>query len=351
MIYLVTFVLALALLVPGSIHRSLNLLAGLLLLTVLCVMGSIRQDTGTDFPTYVAIWNASPTLEGTGLDYFLSGFYEPLFALATAGLKTLSSSQLLFFAFYACLTLVLLHIALRRLGPINLPYAYLMYFAMFYLPYTFNGMRQAVAMSFFILAIPAILKRRTGSVLAWTLFAAGFHFSGLLIGIGYLFLRMSEAMRLTPWKVFLIAIALGCSLIASGALGRVFFLIFPGLAEVYSELFDATTSVSNMVMRIGVGALMLLYADQGKGDRGAIDKLIIMYCLGLVIYLALFQFNVLATRFNMMFRLLEIVLFPMIAFRLTPGKRLVFVTITLLLAGASLWTVMQSPDYDYQVAL
>lgn len=349
MIYLFTLIFAFALMSTVAVRRSLNALSGLLLLTLLSVMGSIRHNTGTDYPTYAEIWNTTLPLETAHLSDFIGGFYEPLFAFCNAVLKSFTTSQVAFFSFYACLTVVLLHRGIRRLG-ISQPYAYLLYFTVFYLPYTFNGMRQALAMSFFIVAIPAILSRRTGAVILWALVAGGFHVSGFLIVVGYFFLRVCEALKLTAWRVFLITAALGSAMAVTGTVGRLFFLAFPGAVTIYSELFDEPSTWSNVALRIGLGTWMLLYVDQGKGDRRAIDRLIIVYCLGLLIYLSLFQFNVLATRFNMMFRVLEVVLFPLIAMRLSPSRRIGFVAVTLLVGIASLWAIAQHPDYDYRIS-
>ena len=351
MIYLIAFFAATALMLSGSASRPLNMLSGLLALAFLCIAASIRLNTGTDFLTYVEIWERTPTLvESVGTDV-IGGFLEPLFAFVNTVLKSISSSQLLFFSFYACLTLVTLHLAIRQINGINQAYAYLLYFSIFYLPYTFNGMRQAVAMSIFLLAVPAIVQSRTRSVLLFSLVATGFHYSGALIGIGYVFLSLCWRWRLGPWQVFALSVAVGGALAASGLLGRLFFIAFPIAMEIYSEVFDAPSSIGNVVSRLGLCIMMLAFTELGRGHRRAVDALLTVYFLGLIIYLALSQFNMLATRFNMLFRVLEVLLLPMIAQRLTIGRRLVFVGITLALALATLWVAATEPDYFYDYAL
>ena len=138
---------------------------------------------------------------------------------------------------------------------------------------------------------------------------------------------------------------------ATGTVSQLFFFAFEGKIDVYKDLFDAPSTPSNVIMRCGICMLMLIFTDRGRGDRRQIDLLLFIYFLGLLIYLALFQFNTLATRFNMLFRMLEVVLFPMIAIRLRPGKRCFFVIITLLLALATLWVTAQHPDYHYKTDL
>lgn len=351
MIYLIAFFAATALIVSGSASRPLNMLSGLMALAFLCIAASIRLNTGTDFQTYVEIWDRTPTLTESVGASVIGGFLEPLFAVVNSVLKSISSSQLLFFSFYACLTLGTLHLAIRQTKGINHAYAYLLYFSIFYLPYTFNAMRQAVAMSIFLLAAPAIVQGRTRAVLLLSLLATGFHYSGALIGIGYAFLSLCRRWRWSPWQVFAISVAVGGGLAASELLSRLFFIAFPGAMEVYSEVFDAPSSVSNVLLRLGLCVMMLAYVDLGRGERRPVDALLTVYFLGLIVYLALFQFNMLATRFNMLFRVLEVLLLPMIALRLTIGRRLVFVSITLALAFATLWVTAAEPDYFYDYAL
>ena len=80
-------------------------------------------------------------------------------------------------------------------------------------------------------------------------------------------------------------------------------------------------------------------------------QLLNIYLLGLFVYLGLSEFNVLATRFNMFFRVLEVILIPLVMSRLRgPKFALIYITTTALLF-ATLWTVANEPDYQYQSIL
>jgi hypothetical protein len=346
-IYLFAFIVSFAGMGLGTPRTERNELAGLGLLLALCLLASLRLDTGTDFQTYTDIWRATPPFRNLQLDDVTTGFYEPLFFVTTSVLKGISDNQSLFFAFYACATLVILHAGLRRFQ-INQSYAYLLYFCVFYLPYLFNAMRQAVAMSLFIAALPAILQRRSGKVLLLSLVAGGFHVSGLLIGIGYLFLLGARALGLTARGVFAVVAGVGGALALSGAAGRLFFAAFPGATEAYSEIFDTASSPASVAIRLGLALLMLSLPPRDPDARKKVDDLLIVYLLGLLVYLALLEFNVLATRFNMLFRVLEVVLLPLIARHQTGWKRTVFVGMTLVMAVASLLSIANDPDYEYQ---
>jgi hypothetical protein len=347
LIYLITFIIFIFLTMLNGLVRGLNTPVAVVMIAWMTLLASIRYETGTDFFTYTQVWSLSPALADITLNGIISGFFEPLFVVSNAVLKTFTTSPTAFFTFYACLTIIPLAAALARFD-INRAYALLLYLCIFYLPYTFNGMRQSVAMTVFILAVPAILQHRTRDVILWTLLAAGFHSSGFVIAISYCFLRLSEHWNMKGWKVFAVSAVIGGVFAATNTIGQLFFRFFPELVTVYSEIFVQSSSWSNVLMRLGICGLMLLGLNQGKGPRRSIEQLFIIYCLGLLIYLSLSHFNMLATRFNMMFRVLEIVMFPMIMMRLSREKRLLFATLTIIFAAMLFLTVAQHPDYHYK---
>lgn len=348
MIYFFVFLLGLTFTVVGGTGRNINVLSGFSLMLFLCVMAGIRSNTGTDFATYADIWSAaSPLFDPSGS--VLTGFYEPLFLVTNSTLKQLTSDQTVFFFFYATVTLVVLHLGLRKLS-LNLSYAYLLYFCIFYLPYLFNAMRQAVAMSFFIYAIPAILKQRTAKVVLIGVVAGGFHFSGLLIILGYFFGKATKSLALSPWVVFLIVTLLGGIMAVTGTVGQIFFAFFPG-SLVFQEVFDTSSSSVNLVTRLGLCVLVVSFSKMIRGDKRDIEFLINIYLLGLFIYLSLYQFNMLATRFNMLFRVLEVVIVPLIATRLRADWKAVFSMIILAFSLIALLVIGNQPDYIYNYTL
>lgn len=348
MIYFFVFLLGLLSAGLGATSRTTNAVAGLGLLLTLCVLAGVRSNTGTDFATYADIWGATSALFDPN-GSILTGFYEPLFLIANSTLRQFTSDQTVFFTFYATLTLFMLHLGIRKLS-LNLAYAYLLYFSIFYLPYLFNAMRQAVAMSFFVYAIPAILQQRTTRVVLIGLVASGFHFSGTLIIVGYFFRKMARALNLSPWNVFFIVSLLGGIMAITGIIGNIFFAVFPG-AIVFQEVFDTASSPVNLATRFGICVLILTFAKLIRGEKRDIDTLIIIYLLGLFIYLSLYQFNMLATRFNMLFRVLEVAIVPMIALRLKSDWRAVFVAVMMVFASLALFVVSNQPDYTYDYKL
>lgn len=327
--------------------RTLNVAMGLFSVLLICVFSSLRQNTGTDFQVYRELWEGTQPISQTKIIDLLMGFYEPLFSLLNSILKNVTSNDVAFFSLYATITLAFLHAGIARLK-LNQSFAHFIYFSVFCLPYLFNGMRQAVAMSLFVFAIPSILAHRTRSVFAISLISAGFHASGLLIFVAYIFSRITDSI--SPRRTFVAVTLLGGALGAAGIASTLFFSIFPAISPAYRDLFDAPTSLPNVITRLFLCALMLSFApkfNSNSNSNSNIASLLNIYMLGLLIYLLFIQFNMIATRFNMLFRVLEVAIIPMILSTLTGYRRLAFITASTGFALATLYYTCNLPDYAY----
>lgn len=88
----------------------------------------------------------------TGRDYL-----EPGFRYFVSILKIFTESTVAFFLTMAAVTLGFLYAGLKKIPEINIFLAISLYLMIFFMPYTINAMRQAVAMSIFIY-VPAFPK-------------------------------------------------------------------------------------------------------------------------------------------------------------------------------------------------
>lgn len=329
----------------GVINRVATLLIGVFL----AVLTAARIDTGTDFPTYEAIWDYSSTLGNLTVDEVFFRLLEPLFVFTNAVLKSIEPESWFFFFVYGIATIMLLHKAIVWFRA-NGPHAYLVYVGTFLLPYAFNGMRQALVMSMFLYALRYFFRRRTAMVVLWTVVACGFHLTGILIIVAYVVHRLTEQreLRLSRWFVWgaLIASIIGIA----GLGGRLFFTLFEQKAETYSELFNEGSSAVNVAVRLFLAGLLVYGASLAPPSR-LLRQLLILYSLGLFIYLALSEFNVLATRFNMFYRMLEVILIPMLLDRLRGAQNFLLHAVFTTLMLLALVTIASSPDYDYQSPL
>lgn len=326
-----------------------NRLATLLISIFLALFTAVRDNTGTDFLTYEAIWNYSSTLPTLTVEEVFFRLLEPLFVFTNAVLKSIEPEPWFFFVVYGTATIALLHKAIVWFR-INGPHAYLVYVGVFLLPYAFNGMRQALTMSMFLYALRYFFRHQTAMVVLWTVIACGFHLTGILIGIAYVVHRLTEQQEISLGRWFTWG-ALGAGLVGIAGLGgRIFFTLFEQKAETYSELFNEGSSAVNISVRLVLAALLVHGASLIPPSR-LVRQLLIIYSLGLFLYLALSEFNVLATRFNMFYRVLEVILIPMVLVRLRGAyKFAMHATLTTLMLLA-LVMIASSPDYEYQSTL
>jgi hypothetical protein len=349
-IYIATFVCLLILKeVPnffGRMDRTLNSMIGMLAFAALLWLAAFRINTGTDFDTYAQIWDRTLVLSKVAIDDVFFGYLEPLFVATNLLLKTMSDSRTLFFASYALLTLYPLHRAIKSFR-VNQAHAYVVYFSIFYLPYALNAMRQAVAMSLLLVALKYILTGRKYIVWLIALIAGGFHFTGFLILVIYYANQIFSKKNWKPESVLLIGLPCAIAIGQLGMGGKIFFALFEYKFETYAELFSETTSISSMAFRIGLAMILVVGARASPTDR-PLRQLINIYLLGLFFYFGLSEFNMLATRFNMFFRVMEVIIIPLVGSRQRGARWILVYVLTSGLLFATLWAIANEPDYKYR---
>ncbi len=333
----------------GRTDRNVDRANGQLAFFVLAWLAAFRIDTGTDYATYAEIWARTLDVSETTVDDVFFRFLEPLFVATNTMLKSITDSSTVFFACYALLTIYPLHRAIVHFR-INQAHGYIVYLCAFYLPYAFNGMRQAVAMSLFLFSLRYMLANRPLTVWLIGIVAGGFHLTGFLIPLAYYAHRVMNGRHWNPVTVMMIGVPCAAAFGQTGLGGTIFFGAFDYKLETYTELFSEGNAISNTIFRIALASLLVLSSHSRPGDQ-TVRHILNIYLLGLFFYLGLFEFSVLATRFNMFFRVLEVVLIPLVISRMRgPKSVLVYVT-TIALLLASLWTVAKEPDYQYQSIL
>lgn len=349
-LYIFTMIALLAaMLAPGATRQGVavpNRIIAVICFFWLFLLASVRIDTGTDFQNYRDIWTYAPALNDLTLGHIFFGYLEPLFVATNSVLKGVSQQELLFYSVYAALTLYGVSRAIAHYR-INQIYACFVYFCVFYLPYTFNVMRQALAMSLFLLALSSIIRRKTLNVWLIGLIATGFHFSGILIIMSFYYLKAVDYLRLQPKTLLVWGGTISLGIGVSGLGGMLYFGLFSAKMETYAELFSEGTSLVNAAIRIMFAALLIYNGTRGKRDA-ALESILNIYLLGLFLYLSLLSFNMLGTRFNMFVRVLEVILIPAVFARLHGANRLIFFGLTTVFLLIGFFSVALHPDYSYQ---
>lgn len=176
--YLATFLMS-ATLVSIGLRKKISFLTWIGLIMPAVISG-LRYEVGTDYQTYISIYD---TLASSNLVDYLSnnvhsielGFFG---IIKFAYFMHLGTPLMLGTA--SLLTLVftlkgLKRLQLKRIGLVYFSYLVIMF------PFTFNGVRQGIAISILFFAFTYALERRLFLYILWTLFAALFHLSALFM--------------------------------------------------------------------------------------------------------------------------------------------------------------------------
>lgn len=158
------------------------------------VPSAIRYDIGTDYINYLAIYEGVSDIKE--LDSYQ--YKEPLFYYINRFLQGVGAHFQFLFAVFAFIFTAVVFKSYSREN------AWLLHFLFFSVLwyFSFNGIRQAVAVSFCILALFNFFEKRYVWFLALTLIAAMFHQSALIItvagGLALIPLPVSFKTRIAP---------------------------------------------------------------------------------------------------------------------------------------------------------
>lgn len=274
------------------------------MIAILVLLAGIRENTGTDYLSYLKLWNEVEPVSSLATKYFRYAELERGFVFVISCLKQMTSSSVAHYLLLAILAFVPMVGGLKKLKIEYLFVALFSYFLIFYLPYVFNGMRQAIAMGIFLYAVYFIVERKTVFVILLALLAGSFHQSGYLILLAYL---VSFFYQRIPLILLLGSV---CSVLCYqlGLINYLFFNVLGG-SQVYITKFTESTSLFQLASRAGLVVLFYLFSRQ---NTELYKKIFVMYLLGFFIYVSLADYNVLATRFNLFFRVLEVLLLPLL---------------------------------------
>ena len=287
---------------------NLNYLAFVFVIILILIAG-LRDGTGTDTKTYASIWrNILPFDEYLIYGYTGRDYLEPGFRIFVSILKMFTVSSITFFIIMASITLGFLYAGLRKIPQINLLLAIAMYLMIFYMPYTLNAMRQAVAMSIFIFVLPNILNAEFKKTFFWTLLAASFHSVGFLIILAYIVAQ--SKVKLLPF--IFSGLVFSALFYYFKVLKHFLDIISPGLYSLFVDNENwGSVDLVQIVLRFLILA-SLVFSALFVYKQSWFSKLVMVYSIGFFIYIALAESNMLAARFNLFFRILEVVMFPII---------------------------------------
>lgn len=326
-------------LVTSEILRRYVLLIAILVLTFLA---GVRDGVGTDYYAYLELWKAAtPTFEGFNYGYT---HFEPGFRLLISVLKVFSDSQIYFFTIIAAIPMFFLYMALAKYR-LNHYVAIFIYVNVFYLAYIFNGMGQAIIISIFLYYFDDFLNLKTFKILVISILFAFIHKSAVLIIVAYVTYYI--CIKIENEIVLLISGVLGIVLYKLQIVSMLLNYISPQLAYTYMEIFSETTSFFQLITRTMILMVLYWFGKQLKNDIFYKNSLKV-YIIGYLVYLVFYDYNVLATRINMLYRSVEILMF---SYAILHSKNFITkISIFLIIAiiyGYSYLKVIYLDDFSY----
>lgn len=296
-------------------------------LLILVLLATFRATSvGADTPTYTLFFINSPDIFHFDKNYL--SYMEVGFRVYLAVIKTFTSDVIFFYFISSIITILPIYIGLKKL---NLKYSIiglLFFLLIFYIPYPLNAFRQAVAMGLFIYSLQYFYNNETFKIILITILAISFHNSGIFILFSYTIfcLNLKKSMVVSIFLCFLLFIIYYFNLMQ-----YLIFNIGNIDSDVYSKTYNESTSLIQYLYRIIFLVLMGFFVFKIENDF--LKKIFVIYFWGFMIFISISDNNVIATRFNMFFRVLEVVLFPMIAEGINKNSsRLIYFIIIFVLA-------------------
>lgn len=277
----------------------------LILITfILAIFSGIRYGVGTDFKTYFDIFriveSASPESAYQNI--------EEGFKVIIVFLKSLNFSPYSLFFIFSLLLLLFISRGVEK----NSRYPFLsifLFFLTFLINYVFNALRQGIVMAIFIYLLPDFKEKRFWKVLLFSLLAVTIHKTAVFIIVSYIlyvfYLEKSTYIVLTLLSlVYFFNNTAFVNLFI-----RVIPSVFSNVLVSHMEKFSGSVDLTSFLLRIVILGIFLFHYDYLK-DNVHFRRLFNVYFFGFLFYV-LFSFqDVFATRINMFFRILEIILLP-----------------------------------------
>jgi hypothetical protein len=304
-IYIYAYLLSLSFL---SFYSARYKKTGYLSATIILILvAALRFNTGTDFNTYATIWSGIPQL---GSLYDVSNFYlEPAFVFSSSVLKTIYTGNFIFFFSFAAATVGMLSYSLYRLK-LNVVAGLLLYFCLFYFAYTFNGMKQALSMSIFLISLVNLRDRDQKKYYLINLIGLLFHYSSIVYLIfGFiLFLEISKKKLLILGVMLILAgTAAYLTNVIEVLVKYIFSNLFQSKVDTYFIHFQEGTKLIEFLPRLLL-LVWILFCVFKLSPSQMQKSIVLFYFVGFTFYISLLDYNMLATRINMLFRICEIVL-------------------------------------------
>ncbi|WP_226899368.1 EpsG family protein [Pseudoalteromonas maricaloris] len=272
------------------------------------VLISIRYDVGTD---YFAYYNFFSKQSVNAFD----GDFEIGFSFLIYTFQFLGFSAEIIMAVLAGVSLSLCYLGISKYSK-YVGFSLLIYFCLYMIPLNFNAIGQGVVVSIYIASLKYILENNALKVLFISVISFLLHSSGGFMLIAYLFLRLKpKKMHL----IFIIFISIFLCFFNSEVSSFLVNLSIPfvsGKVQLYSSYFSGDVRLSSFFIRLFIVLfLFIIYERLSDSDKSIYS----LYVLSFLFY-SLFYYNgLLATRVNLYFKVVDVILLSNFVWYCKPG--------------------------------
>jgi hypothetical protein len=296
MIYLFTFLLVFLAGLYDLKKPSFNIHSLLLIVIFISIIG-LRYDVGTDYFAYYDFF-------GRVRESYLDVNFEPGFSFLIY--------QLIYFGFSAESIMLIIAFAsmfFTYLGVKSnskaIAISLMIYFCLYLIPMNFNAIGQGLSIALFLFSLKYILSGDFFKVLIISLVAFSLHSSGIFILLAYavsrLSLKQEHCIAILSGSLFLVLVN---NQISSYIINSPINFIANKVSS-YSNLFEGDVSFASYLIRLFIFLPFILYYKRLSIDD---RKIFSIYLLSLLLYGLLFFNGLLATRVNLFFKVLDVIL-------------------------------------------
>ncbi|MCC8164116.1 MAG: EpsG family protein [Lachnospiraceae bacterium] len=317
----------------------------LLMTALLC----LRYGQGTDYITYEAIYNSIPLTVDFSRSYIFGVYPEIGWRLLCALFREIHAPFWVFTAALGLVEMLLLHRVLTKYTGHRTAGLFLAYPVLF-LVYMLSGLRQGLAMCLFLgIALPFYLEKKWIPYLVSVLIASGFHKTG------YIWLILPFVYYLST-KVMLALTALSA---VGGLLLQIPFVenkvmeIFPSY-HLWQFLHEGEISWFALAERlVSCAVLVLLFfllRRAGEEIEAETELLLKAYLCGICLYMLLMQNSYYASRYAVVFKVLECVLVLRLVVKEQRAARaaaVFFLGLTLFMGLKNMNAMIREGFYDF----
>ncbi len=319
-------------------HKIIYILSMAGLSLLLC----FRYGQGPDYFNYNYFYKAFSSFNAAIHNY--SGINcEIGFRLLCAFFRSLRLDYTAFIFFISAFQMLMLHRFLTKFS-CNKLFSLLLFFPTFYLTYFFSGIRQGITLALFLGFMLAYIEQGK-----WKKYIVGCLLLSTIHTVALVLLIVPFVLKLSIKTIYIFniaAFAVGCFL-ATGWANNIIALI-PVIGEKMQPYLENSVSILALGERvISFVLIMVLYSYAEKNDR--LNKFMKIYTTGVGLYLLFFPFSLISSRLIIYFKVLEVILIPMLTVKPSRFRRLIvlfFIVLSLLMAVKNLNSYVSQSGYD-----